>query len=427
MRSRRIQWLTILASAAIVGIIISQVFWIRKGLLINQSNFENAVVQTLIGITDDVWAQEGKQGNPADAVLRLSPRSYRVDLQTPIDLNFLDTRLRSDFANPFHKVDFTYEVLEWSSDLLVFSDSVFVSSNKDVEASEYLPTLDQSTFYFKINFPQRPLIPSIMVAIWAAAILILMIVIGFFVYSITVVIRQQRLSDFQTSFINNLAHEFKTPISTIGISADVLSEPQIGEEPARIATYSNIIRIENERMKGQVNKILELASLEKREIRLQKEFISINAVLEDIVLSLSLQLNEKNGKLEKVCPDEPCYIFADKVHFVNVINTLLDNALKYTDDIPLIRFEVVCRDNDISISIADNGIGIPKEYHHKIFEKFFRVPTGDVHNVKGFGLGLSYVSLIAMAHGWKVEMQSRVGKGSTFTLILPKANHEAGE
>jgi len=426
MRSRRIQLLILLAAIAIIGIIISQVFWIRKGLLINQSNFENAVVQTLTQINTELWENEGREGNPASAVLRISPRSYRVNAQTPIDLNFLDTRLRTDFANPFHKVDFTYEVFEWSSGLLVFSNSVFIGSNNNVKASKYLPNLTESTYFFKINFPQRPLIPSLMITIWAAAILILMMVIGFFTYSITVVVRQQRLSDFQNSFINNLAHEFKTPISTIAISSNVLSEPDIANDPERIKVYSNIIATENARMEGQVRTILELAGLENREVLLKKEEVDLMVLVKRAANAQVVQFQESGGHIDIKSNTNSCNVTADPVHLSNVLATLLDNASKYTVSDPDIIIDVNRKGRNVWVSIIDHGIGVPAEFRKKIFEKFFRVPTGDIHDVKGFGLGLSYVMMIVKAHHWKIEVQSELGEGSTFTLIMPisENNHE---
>ena len=419
MRYKRIRILILLAGFAIVGIIISQVFWIRKGLLINQVNFEEAVVTTLEQITAGMWQERGIEGDAARAVIRLSPRSYLVYINTPIDVNQLNNRLKKDFANPFHSIDFTYEVFQTGTDLVVFTDSIFIGQISDVEEAKYLPNLTESDYYFKVNFPERALIPSLMISIWAAAIVILILVLGFFAYSIFVVRRQQRLSDFQTAFINTLAHEFKTPISTIGISANVLSEQDIASEPERIGVYSNIIRLENERMKGQVNKILELASLENREVQLRKEYIAVKQVLQEVTLGFDVQLAERNGKLERHCLDEDCYLLADKVHFVNVVNTLLDNAMKYTETDPVIVFSMHRHGDSLQMSIRDNGIGIPKEYQRKIFEKFFRVPTGDVHNVKGFGLGLSYVSLIVKAHGWEIAVSSEWGKGSTFVITMP--------
>ncbi|HQU77693.1 MAG TPA: HAMP domain-containing sensor histidine kinase, partial [Chitinophagales bacterium] len=151
----------------------------------------------------------------------------------------------------------------------------------------------------------------------------------------------------------------------------------------------------------------------------RKEPINLRQLLEEIVPPFMVQLEAREGKFHKECPDTPCVVTADRIHLKNVINTLLDNALKYSEGTPEIGIRIHCGEKNIYIQVIDNGIGIPKEYHKRIYEKFFRVPTGDVHNVKGFGLGLSYVKMIAKAAGWKISLQSELNKGSTFSIGIP--------
>ncbi|MBC8045398.1 MAG: HAMP domain-containing histidine kinase, partial [Fimbriimonadaceae bacterium] len=275
------------------------------------------------------------------------------------------------------------------------------------------------TYYFKVNFPQKPVVSSIMISVWIIAILILMASVFFFGYSLNVIFKQARLSEFQKNFINNLAHEFKTPISTIAISAEVLNEDDIITQPERLKSYSEIIKNENDRLKSQVNKILQLAKLESDEIILSEESFKLNETLQQIASSFSLTVEEEDGVIKTMFHSNGAMLHADKVHFTNVINTLLDNALKYTEAKPLIELISDDDENNIYISVKDNGIGIPKEYQPKVFDKFFRVPTGNVHNVKGFGLGLNYVKMIAKAHGWDVQLHSELNKGSIFTIIIP--------
>jgi len=421
MNVKTIRWVIALGVIAIVTIILSQVFWIRKGLLINQSNFETAVTVTLEQIAAKIEISNHGQKLTNSPVVRISPHAYIVDIDEPIDLNQLDYYVKSEFSNPFHKVDFIYQVYESSRDVMVFEEKV--SSNVDNTTIVYptnLPKLTESTYYFKINFPQRPIVSSVMIFVWATSIIALTIVLVFFGYSLDVIIRQKRLSEFQKNFINNLAHEFKTPISTIGIAAEVLIEPEIVNEPERLKSYAGIIKNENTRLTGQVSKILELAKLENEELVLNKESFHLNELLNEIVASFNVRLADVGGKLivESIAVND--VIEADIVHLQNVINTLLDNALKYNDKTPEIVLTTGRDDVGLFLSIADNGIGIPKEYHRKIFEKFFRVPTGNVHNVKGYGLGLNYVKMLAKAHEWRLRLDSQLNKGSIFTIIIPQ-------
>lgn len=421
MNLKTIRWVIALGIIAIVTIILSQVFWIRKGLLINQSNFETAVTVTLEQIAAKIETSNHGQKLTNKPVVRISPHAYIVDIDEKIDLNQLDYYIKNEFSNPFHKVDFVYQVYESKHDEMVFEQRV--SSNVENATIVYptnLPKLTESTYYFKINFPQRPIVNSVMIFVWATSIIALTIVIVFFGYSLDVILRQKRLSEFQNSFINNLAHEFKTPISTIGIAAEVLIEPEIIDEPERLKSYAGIIKKENTRLTGQVSKILELAKLENDELVLNKEKFQLNELVAEIVTSFEVRLEESGGKLIVDSAAIVDTIDADKVHLQNVINTLLDNALKYNNKTPEITITTGRDDIGLFISIADNGIGIPKEFHRKIFEKFFRVPTGNIHNVKGYGLGLNYVKMIAKAHHWRLRLDSELNKGSIFTIIIPQ-------
>ncbi len=419
MNAKTIRWVIVLGTIAFASVIFSQVFWIRKGLLINQSNFDNAVTITLEKIVTKIEVSNHGKKISDHPVVRISPHTYLVDIAEIIDLNKLDYYMRNEFASPFHKVDFNYQVFEKDYDLMVFEETV---SSKDADQTIVFPTnlpvLTESTYYFKVNFPQRPLVNSVMIFVWITSLIALTVVIVFFGYTLEVIVRQQRLSKFQKDFINNLAHEFKTPISTIHISADVLSEPDIAGDPERIRNYASIIKNENNRLTTQVSKILELAKLENDDIPFSVEAFHVHEVLQAITGSFALKLQEKQGSLNTELNAHHDLIKADKVHFENVIYTMIDNAIKYNDKIPAIRVATASDHKHLYITIEDNGIGIPKKFRRKIFDKFFRVPTGDVHNVKGYGLGLSYVRMVARAHKWKLRVDSELGKGSIFTIIF---------
>ncbi len=419
MNAKTIRWVIVLGIIAFASVIFSQVFWIRKGLLINQANFDNAVTITLEKIAARLeTANHGKKIS-THPVVRISPHTYLVDIAETIDLNKLDYYMRNEFANPFHKVDFNYQVFEKDYDLIVFEETVSSKdAGKTIVFPTNLPVLTESTYYFKVNFPQRPLVNSVMLFVWITSLIALTVVIVFFGYTLEVIVRQQRLSKFQKDFINNLAHEFKTPISTIQISADVLNEPDIAEDPERIRSYATIIRNENTRLTTQVSKILELAKLENDDIPFNAEEFHVNEVLKEITGTFIIKMQETQGSIITELDAQHDLLRADRVHFENVIYTIIDNAIKYNDKVPAIRVATASDSNQLYVSIEDNGIGIPKKYRRKIFDKFFRVPTGDVHNVKGYGLGLSYVRMVAKAHKWKLRVDSELGKGSIFTIIF---------
>ena len=255
--------------------------------------------------------------------------------------------------------------------------------------------------------------------IWTFSSIVLLIVVIFFTYTLFVILRQKRLSEVQRDFINNMTHEFKTPISTISVSSEVLKDPGIIQQPQRLQNYANIIQKESNRLRNQVDRVLQMATMDIEKLELKKEEVDIEEVIQSVCESIRPSLNAKNGKLLYDNHAGSMLIKADKLHLTNILYNLLDNAVKYTHRDVVINIETIKISEGIQILISDNGEGINKDHLKYIFNKFYRVPKGDVHDVKGFGLGLHYVKLVVQAHGGKISVSSTPGKGSTFKLILP--------
>lgn len=229
--------------------------------------------------------------------------------------------------------------------------------------------------------------------------------------------RQERTSELQKDFINNMTHEFKTPISSIKIAADVFSKSEFVINDPRLARYAGIITEQNQRLNDQVEKVLNIARLEKDSFELKKEPIDIHSALRDIAKNESVRIENQSINLE--LDNEIMEIFADPLHFTNVITNIIDNAIKYSPGEPEITIKTERTPNTNIIQIIDQGIGIDKEKLKNIFDKFYRVSTGDVHNVKGFGLGLFYVKNICAAHGWVIDVKSEPNQGTTFIIKIP--------
>jgi two-component system phosphate regulon sensor histidine kinase PhoR len=247
----------------------------------------------------------------------------------------------------------------------------------------------------------------------------LAIIVFFFGYTLTVIIRQRQLSEVQKNFINNLTHELKTPISSIAIASSVLNNKDILNTPERLFTYARIIQEQNMRLSKNVEKVLNLASLEKNRIHLNLEEINLNEILTEIAAQFKQTDFGQKANIKTNLIDLKLKILADRFHFLNLILNILENGAKYCEQKPELRISVNQKDKNIELAIADNGIGIPKDQRKKIFTKFYRVPTGNVHNVKGFGLGLDYVQKIVSAHKWRIKVEENPEGGSIFTLIIP--------
>jgi two-component system phosphate regulon sensor histidine kinase PhoR len=223
----------------------------------------------------------------------------------------------------------------------------------------------------------------------------------------------------QKDFINNMTHEFKTPISTIKISSEVfLKSPEITENK-RLLQYATIINEQNQRLNKQVEKVLQLAKIERDNFKLNKEKIDLHELLGRVLNSVRLQVEKDGGQLTAMLKADLPPIWADRLHLTNILHNLLDNAMKYCQDVPNITVVSDHGPNGkVKLSISDKGLGIAKENQQKIFDKFYRVPTGDVHNVKGFGLGLFYTKNICEAHGWKISLESEPNKGTCVTILM---------
>ena len=244
----------------------------------------------------------------------------------------------------------------------------------------------------------------------------MLLVIVFFAYTLFVILKQKRLSEIQKDFINNMTHEFKTPLSTIAISTAVLKDPNIIKAPERLLNYATIIENENQRLKQQVERVLQMARLEKEDIGLKKETVDVHELIQDAV-----KINAINSKATITLDLQATrsQLAADKLHLTNVFFNLLDNAIKYNTNAPEIVVRSQNVNGSIQIEVQDNGIGIKPEDQRKIFFRFYRVPTGNLHDVKGFGLGLSYVKLIVEGHKGKITVSSEPGNGSCFSIVLP--------
>jgi two-component system phosphate regulon sensor histidine kinase PhoR len=232
-----------------------------------------------------------------------------------------------------------------------------------------------------------------------------------------VILKQKRLSEIQRDFINNMTHEFKTPISTIAVSADLISNPKINAHPEKLAQYAQIIKTQNHRLKEQIEKVLQMAIMDKGKLTLSRELVDIHEIVRQAVIHFRLKYED--AQIECDLQADTPLANADKVHLTNVIYNLLDNATKYISENPKILISTKHYKKQLLLSIQDNGLGIEKAHQNKVFERFYRVPTGNRHDVKGFGLGLNYVRQIIKAHHWKIRLESELGKGSTFTVSIP--------
>ncbi len=409
----------ILAVISIAGITLTQIYWVRKAFDIRENQFNRDVNAALGTVARSIF-KINKTPIPASSpVQQVSTNYFIVQANGPINASVLEFLLVTEFKNRNITAGFEYGIYDCVEKCMVGGNYISPRNVKSISQFPETPRLGTDGYYFAVQFPflQANLISQM--GIWGFSSAVTLVVIFFFGYTLFVILKQRRLSEVQKDFINNMTHEFKTPISTIAISAQVLKDPSIVNQPERLMNYATIIENENQRLKQQVERVLQMATLDKGDAGLRKERVDIHEIINETVKSRAIAIT---GAVGVDLQAEVHTVLGDRLHLSNVMDNLIDNAVKYCEQTPDIRVATRTPDQrHIELTVSDNGIGIAPSEKGKIFDKFYRVPTGNLHNVKGFGLGLSYVKDMVEKHEGRISVESLPGKGSSFKIILPIA------
>ncbi len=421
MNNKIIVRLVVLGVISILGILAMQIYWVTSLLEFRKQELDQSTRIALFQVAKAL-ARARKVDLPTNTTIqKRGNNTYQVNINDVIDAGLLEFFLRKEFANKGIKLDFEYAIHDCNSNDVVYGGTVFLSKNTGQSNKiKKLPTYSKFLYYFSIRFhsTNKYFLSSIQLPIIFTGILIF--ILSVFSYSLIFILRQRRLSQMQKDFINNMTHEFKTPISTIRISSEVFLNNPLIKEDKRLIRYANIILEQSKRLNDQVEKVLQVAKLEKSSVDLDAQIINLHTLILSVAESFELKIEELKGKIELNLSAIHPNIKADALHLINVMNSLVDNALKYSVENPWVIIKTSEDKHYFNLQVEDHGIGISVEDQKKIFQKFYRVPTGNIHNVKGFGLGLFYVQSICKAHGWLLKVKSEKGKGTTFTISFKK-------
>lgn len=403
---------------SLLGIIYLQVDWISGTMKLKREQYDHDIISSLNNVREVINVKKDK--SILGFQLQFQPMSFGKFIATStVYTNYeIQELIRYEFRKNNIRQPFEFCIKNQVSTPLMYS-SGFKSEYFDSEhnysvllnpevyvSSESLNVYIEPDNYFKNHLATLLLFAALFTSVIIAA----------FVLTLKTMLSQSKLSEIKSDFINNMTHEFKTPIATIQLASDALNNEKVISNKEQIKYYSSIIKEENRRMNKQVEKILQAAQLEKDEITLQYKKINVHDVLNRVAENTKLQMEEIGATFSLHLMATKVVINADEVHFTNIMFNLVDNAIKYSKENPVIEISTRNVDNTIHISIKDNGIGMDKETQNHIFEKFYRAHTGNLHNVKGFGLGLTYVKNIVDAHKGKISVESELNHGSTFTI-----------
>jgi two-component system, OmpR family, phosphate regulon sensor histidine kinase PhoR len=413
-----------LITFSVLGILYIQMSWIKNALYVKQEEYLNDLDKTLDDVRNIAHNSfiNAEGFNPAqldDANKEfLLATKFTAQAIQPDEMNMIIVQA---MKNHGIKQPFEYCVTNIYNYPISFSPGFNSSMLSESINRRLTPpaSAQPETFFLYVKEPQNYIMRQ-MASMIIASILFTIIIISAFALTIRTMLRQKNISEIKSDFINNMTHELKTPLATISLAVDALNNEKVIHDTDKIRYYSGMIKEENKRMHKQVETILQAAKLEKQEdLNLNIHTLDAHAAIDKVAKNLSLQIQEKHGELHLNLMADKSMIDVDEMHFSNIIFNLLDNAIKYSKDAPIIHITTQVNNGMLAIKIKDNGIGMNRETASRAFEKFYRAHTGNLHNVKGFGLGLSYVKTMVEAQNGYIKLESVLGKGSTFTVNMP--------
>jgi len=364
-----------------------------------------------------------------DIVKSLMEVNLFENITDRVDPKTIDSLLTHELQIRGIEAEFSFAIFDSEKQLVYQNGNDWEDDLNQISFQAQLFPMDiiQAPNFLTLYFPnQWTYILKTMWLMLCTSALLLLVIISVFYFSVNAIIRQKKLSDIKNDFINNMTHELKTPISTISLACEALVDPEIGSSQTALKRYVGMINDENKRLGLLVEEVLQSAVLDKGDFKLKKQPLNLHQLIEGVVDKIDIQIKEKKGNLFTDLQAANCEITGDAVHLTNVIYNLIDNANKYANGAPEIKVSTQNRTNGIEVAVTDNGIGISKDNLSKIFDRLYRVPTGNIHNVKGFGLGLSYVKIIVEKHAGQVYAESQLGEGSTFRFFIPFSENGKG-
>jgi two-component system phosphate regulon sensor histidine kinase PhoR len=482
MNSKYIQWLVVGSSVAMIGLIAIQVYWISNVFTLREQEFSEHVNLALKTISSELENREAQDNSSASSMSLKAPTReslvinhgdgdvsivtqpafgddsvsvdplaeagvkdarilsqsgilndimgglLELDIYTSvidrIDTLLLDTLIKQSFALQGVKADYEYGVFNKLQQPEIIAAQTKWNAEQ-IQRDGYRiqlfpsdPIADPN--YLCVFFPrERQYVLSTMGTMLTTSAILMLLLMLLFSFSFNTIYRQKKLSEIKNDFINNMTHELKTPIATISLACEALSDPDMRTGEKAISNYVGMIRDENKRLGVLVENVLRTSIFEQGQMKLKMQEFDVHSIILQVIANINIQVKSRNGQIITRFYAKNALVKGDQLHITNVVYNLIDNAMKYSDGVPFIEVETRDESRFVAISFKDNGIGISKENQRKIFDKLYRVPTGNIHNVKGFGLGLSYVKGVLEMHGGTVDVTSELKKGSTFTIHIP--------
>lgn len=409
MDNKHLRRVIVLGTIVLSGLFIIQVYWFKKAFDVQQKQFDHSVQVALRKVADSVSRNS--------EVKKLSSNFFFVATESELNDKDLDSLLKQELSIRNLNVDYELGVYNADDDTLVYGNYVYAT--KKAEPHEELSTISGHAMVknFAVYFPRKDSYVAARLDVWIFSTCILLLMMGFFAYAIYSLLKERKFASLKNDFISNMTHEFKTPVTNIKMAGEILSNKIPDQDGMRV--YVEILLKENEKLRRKIDQVLLGASTD-RVSKPAMEIVDVHQLISDCADAFQLKVQERKGKIQLELQAANTTILADKELLGQAINNVIDNAEKYSPTQPNIKVITTDEEQAITIDIVDEGIGIPSNMKSKVFEKFFRVRSGDVYNVKGFGLGLSFVKSVIRSHRGKISLFSELNKGTQVRIILPK-------
>ncbi|RXM49026.1 sensor histidine kinase KdpD [Flavobacterium sp. YO12] len=417
MKINKLNSIIILGLVAIISILVAQLLWTKEAFTIEQKKLNQKAHIALLEVAKKLYEGTNHEMPTQISVQKIANDYYIVNVENDFEPDILEFYLKSEFKKMNITTDFEYTMYNCQSDEMVYGNYISLSQKGKEKKTVHFPKHKNLVYYFAVRFPNETSYLFSSMRFWFVLSIALILVLLIYVYSIFTLLQQKKYSELQRDFINNMTHEFKTPLSSILIASKYLSDQNPIKENKKLHTYTEIIINQSNKLNHHIEKILNIAKSDYRPLELKKETVLIIPIIEEAIENIQLKYPEAVIKIETLSKE---YLLeTDVFHFSNIIYNLLDNAVKYCNRKPEITVRISDEKSILKIEIIDNGIGISSKKISFIFDKFYRIQNEKSNEVNGFGLGLYYVKEICGLQNWKIKAENNATNGVTITLSIP--------
>jgi len=403
---------------AIIGILVAQLLWTKEAFSIEEKKFSQKTHVALLEVAKKLYLGTNHDLSGKNPVRKISNDYYIINVDNDFEPEILEFYLISEFKRMNITTDFEYAMYNCQSDEMVYGNYISLSQKKQTKHSVYFPKHKNLVYYFAIRFPNETSYLFSSLRFWFVLSIALIVILLVYVYSIFTLLQQKKYSELQRDFINNMTHEFKTPLSSILIASNYLHKQDPIRQDEKLEKYTHIIIDQSNKLNQHIEKILSIAKSDNTPLELNKTVLNALSILETVIENIKLKHPDTKIEIKTDLPSVS--IEADEFHFTNLIYNLLDNAVKYSENKPEICIAIAKVGKQLQFSFIDNGIGIASKNIPFVFDKFYRIPSQKSNEVTGFGLGLYYAKKVCDLHHWKITVKCNPEKGCTFSLLIPE-------